>query len=86
MTLMQVALQNNVHGIDAECGGSCSCATCHVYVDAAFVERLPAPDEMEAELLEGVAARRELGSRLGCQVVLTPELEGVIVRVPERQS
>ena len=86
ITVMQAAIHNNVRGIEAECGGSCSCATCHVYVDTAFVPRLPAPGEMESLLLEGVAAPRETGSRLGCQLVVTAELDGLTVRVPARQS
>jgi 2Fe-2S ferredoxin len=86
MSVMETAIRNNVRGIDAECGGSCSCATCHIYVDADFFDRLPPPDEMEAELLEGVAASREPTSRLSCQIAVTPELDGLTVRIPERQS
>jgi 2Fe-2S ferredoxin len=85
-SVMQAAIGNNVRGIDAECGGSCSCATCHVIVDPAFASLLDAPDEMEAELLEGVAAGREPTSRLGCQVALTARLDGLTVRIPARQS
>lgn len=85
-SVMEAAIRNNVRGIDAECGGCCSCATCHVYVDPAFAQRLPPPDEMESELLEGVAAGREAGSRLSCQLVVTQELEGFTVRIPARQS
>ena len=85
-SVMEAAIRNNVHGIDAECGGSCSCATCHVYVEPAFFDRLPPADDMEAELLEGVAAEREATSRLGCQVTLTAELDGMTVRIPVRQS
>jgi len=85
-TVMENAIRGNIRGIDAECGGSCSCATCHVYVDDAFIERLPPADEMESELLEGVAAERRRGSRLSCQLTVTAELEGLTVRVPETQS
>jgi ferredoxin, 2Fe-2S len=85
-SVMENAIRANVRGIDAECGGSCSCATCHVYVDDAFVARLPPPDEMESELLEGVAAPRLPGSRLSCQLRMTAELDGLTVRVPETQS
>ena len=84
-SVMEVAILNNVRGIDAECGGCCSCATCHVYVDEAFMARLPAPDEMEEELLEGVASERRSGSRLSCQITITAELDGLTVRVPETQ-
>ncbi len=85
-SVMEAAIRNNVRGIEAECGGSCSCATCHVVVDPAFAALVPAPDDMESEMLESVAAPRESGSRLGCQIALTPELEGLTVRIPARQS
>jgi 2Fe-2S ferredoxin len=85
-SVMEAAIHNNVHGIEAECGGSCSCATCHVYVDPDFFARLPAADDMEAELLEGVAAPREPTSRLGCQIPMTTELDGLTVRIPVKQS
>jgi len=85
LSVMEAAIRNNVRGIDAECGGCCSCATCHVYVDPAFLDRLPAPDEMEQELLEGVAAGREPNSRLSCQLPITAELDGLTVRVPATQ-
>lgn len=85
-SVMENAVRSNVRGIDAECGGSCSCATCHVYVDDAFFDRLPPPDEMENELLEGVASGRGPTSRLSCQLSMTAELDGLIVRVPEAQS
>lgn len=86
VSVMEAAVRNNVRGIDAECGGSCSCATCHVYVDEAFADRLAAPDEMEAELLEGVAAERQSTSRLSCQIPMSPALDGLTVRVPARQA
>ncbi|VTU29741.1 2Fe-2S iron-sulfur cluster-binding protein [Variovorax sp. RA8] len=85
-SVMENAIRANVRGIDAECGGSCSCATCHVYVDEAFVDRFPAPDEMENELLDGVASERLPTSRLSCQLSMTPALDGLTVRVPETQS
>ena len=85
-SVMENAVRNNVRGIDAECGGSCSCATCHVYVDDAFVGLLEPADEMETELLDGVASERLPGSRLSCQIMLTAALDGLTVRVPETQS
>ena len=85
-SVMENAVRNNVQGIDAECGGSCSCATCHVYVDGAFIALIPPADEMESELLEGVASERKAGSRLSCQIAMTAELDGLTVRVPEAQS
>ena len=84
-SVMETAIQHNIRGIDAECGGSCSCATCHVYVDEAFVARLTPPDEMEDELLDGVASARTPASRLSCQLSMTAELDGLTVRVPESQ-
>lgn len=84
-SVMETAIHHNVRGIDAECGGSCSCATCHVYVADGDVERLPPPDEMENELLDGVASERLPGSRLSCQIAVTPELDGLTVRIPESQ-
>jgi 2Fe-2S ferredoxin len=85
-SVMQAAIRNNVPGIDAECGGSCSCATCHVYVDESFAALLPEPDDMESQLLDFVAAPREPTSRLGCQLAVTAELDGLVVRVPSRQT
>jgi len=84
-SLMLGAVQGNVRGIDAECGGCCSCATCHVYVDTAFLPLLPAADAMEDELLSGAAAERQEGSRLSCQIDVRSELDGLIVRIPDRQ-
>lgn len=85
-SVMETAIHNNVRGIDGECGGCCSCATCHVYVDDAFIDRLPPPDDMEDELLDGVASERQPGSRLSCQIFVSDEFDGLTVRVPETQS
>jgi 2Fe-2S ferredoxin len=85
-SVMESAIRGNVRGIDAECGGSCACATCHVYVDDSFVTKLPLPDELESEMLDMVAAERLPGSRLSCQLVVTAALDGLIVRVPSKQS
>ena len=85
-SVMETAIRGNVRGIDAECGGSCSCATCHVYVEDAFIDLLDPPDDLEAEMLEGVAAERRPGSRLSCKVFVTAALDGLTVRVPETQS
>jgi ferredoxin, 2Fe-2S len=85
-SVMEAAIHGNVRGIDAECGGCCSCATCHVYVDESYLPLIPAADEMEDELLQGVAAERRMGSRLSCQLVVSPALDGLTVSVPESQS
>ncbi|EED69255.1 UNVERIFIED_CONTAM: 2Fe-2S iron-sulfur cluster-binding protein [Comamonas sp. A-3] len=84
--LMEIAILNNVRGVDGECGGCCSCATCHVYVDERYLDKLPEPDEMEGELLEGVASERRANSRLGCQVIVSDALDGMQVGIPVSQS
>ena len=84
-SVMLGATINGVAGIEADCGGTLSCATCHVYVDPAWVDRLPEPEQMEVELMEGVAAERRPNSRLSCQIVLTEALDGLTVEVPARQ-
>ena len=73
-SVMEAAIHNNVRGIDAECGGCLSCATCHVYVDATSTAELPTPDDAELELLDGVAAARRPESRLSCQLHVTVAL------------
>lgn len=85
VSVMLGAIQNNIAGIEAECGGSCACATCHVYVDEAFLPILGPPSETERELLAVVAAEQKPNSRLSCQITLTPELNGLVVQIPERQ-
>jgi 2Fe-2S ferredoxin len=83
---MAAAIENNIRGIDAECGGSMSCATCHVYVDAACLQLLPPASQNELELLDGVAASRESNSRLSCQITATDKIDELTVYVPETQS
>ncbi|HEV3104957.1 MAG TPA: 2Fe-2S iron-sulfur cluster-binding protein [Trinickia sp.] len=85
-SVMEAAIHHNVRGIDAECGGCLSCATCHVYIDASSSADLPMADDAELELLDGVAAERRPESRLSCQIIVTPTLEGLVVRIPERQG
>lgn len=82
MTLMEVALCNDVPGIVGLCGGICSCATCHVYVDEAWAARLPQPTAEERDMVEGLDNCRP-GSRLGCQVTVTDALDGLVVTVAE---
>ncbi len=84
-SVMQAAVMENVKGIDGECGGCLSCATCHVYVEGLEAGELPPLDAEEDGLLEGVAAERLLSSRLACQIVANPDLVGLVLRVPERQ-
>ncbi|WP_295964613.1 2Fe-2S iron-sulfur cluster-binding protein [uncultured Bartonella sp.] len=85
LTLMEAALENNVPGIIAECGGACSCATCHVYIDDKWQNRVGAPNIMEDDMLDFAYDRRE-NSRLSCQIVLDESLDGLVVYIPERQS
>lgn len=84
-SLMQGAVARGLDGIVAECGGSAMCATCHVYVDEAWAGRLPPVSEDEDALLDGAAAERRPTSRLSCQVVATADLDGLVVRLPDRQ-
>ena len=84
-TVMETAIKNNVPGIEAECGGACACATCHVYVDDAWRETVGGPSPMEEDMLDfGYDVKPN--SRLSCQIKVTAELEGLIVRMPERQA
>jgi ferredoxin, 2Fe-2S len=85
-SVMLGATTNGLPGIDADCGGTLSCATCHVYVDPAWAEKIPAPEQMEVELMEGVAAEQRPTSRLCCQIIITDDMDGLIVEVPDRQS
>lgn len=78
--LMQAALDHEIPGIEGACGGVCSCATCHVHIDPAWTELVGPPNDFEAALLE-LEDQFKLCSRLGCQVKLTPELDGLKVRV-----
>lgn len=84
MTVMEAAKLADVAGIDAECGGSCACATCHVYVDEAWREKTGKAENMEEDMLDFAFDVRE-ESRLSCQIRITPELDGLVVRVPAKQ-
>jgi ferredoxin, 2Fe-2S len=83
-SVMQAAVDNLIDGIVAECGGSCSCATCHCYVDDAWVSKLPKPDAMEKDMLDCVLEPKA-NSRLSCQLIVNDELNGLVVRLPESQ-
>ena len=83
-TVMEAAIDNDVKGIVAECGGACSCATCHVYVDPAWAAKLGPADAQEDGMLGCVLDRRPT-SRLSCQIVLTPALDGLVVQVADEQ-
>jgi ferredoxin, 2Fe-2S len=83
-TVMETAINNDIPGILATCGGSCSCATCHVYVDEAWAGRLPPPELEENDMLDTAHDLKE-NSRLSCQIRVTEELDGLIVTTPPRQ-
>lgn len=86
MTLMEAARAASVPGILAECGGACSCSTCHVYIAPEFLDRLPPPGEMEADLLDFAWEPDPARSRLSCQIVLSPAHDGLTATVPARQG
>lgn len=85
VSLMLVATQNGVEGIVAECGGNCSCATCHVWVREEFLPLLGGPEDMEEDLLDLGVSERRPGSRLSCQITLTDDLDGLAVDIPPEQ-
>jgi len=84
-TVMENAIKNSVPGIEAECGGACACATCHLYIDEAWAEKVGSPEMMEEDMLD-FAWEQKSGSRLSCQVKITDELDGLIVHIPEKQA
>jgi len=84
-TVMETAILNGVNGIVAECGGACSCATCHVYVDEAWTEVVGAPSPMEEDMLDFAFEVKE-NSRLSCQIKVRDAIDGLVVRVPRRQG
>lgn len=84
MSVMNAAIDNLVPGIDADCGGECSCATCHVIVDDAWMAKAGKPSEQEESMLD-LNPDREANSRLSCQIAVTEELDGLVVQLPEFQ-
>ena len=84
LSVMEAAVKQNIPGIDADCGGACACATCHVYVDEAWREKAGAPSAMEESMLD-FAENVEPNSRLSCQIKVTDDLDGLIVRTPASQ-
>jgi 2Fe-2S ferredoxin len=84
-TVMESAIKNDIPGIEAECGGACACATCHVYIEPDWQEKVGGPSPMEEDMLDfGYDVRPN--SRLSCQIKVTEALDGLTVRVPERQA
>jgi 2Fe-2S ferredoxin len=84
-TVMETAIKNNIPGIEAECGGACACATCHVHVDDKWRKVVGEPSPMEEDMLD-FGYDVQPNSRLSCQIKVTEELDGLIVRTPERQA
>ena len=85
LTVMEGAVQNNIPGIDADCGGSMACATCHVYVKEEWFNKLPKKEDGEEDMLD-MAYEPNKFSRLSCQLTITDELEGLVVKLPEKQA
>ncbi|WFL77572.1 2Fe-2S iron-sulfur cluster-binding protein [Altererythrobacter arenosus] len=84
-TIMEIARDNGIEGIDADCGGQCACATCHVFIDAEWQSKLDERSEMEGDMLECSTIVRAT-SRLSCQIPVTPALDGMVVELPEFQE
>ena len=85
LTVMEGAVQNNIPGIDADCGGSCACATCHVYVDEKWFNKLPKKEATEEDMLD-MAFEPNKFSRLSCQLTVSDELDGLVVKMPSKQG
>ena len=84
-TVMENAVRNSIPGIEAECGGACACATCHVYVDEAWTEAVGKPEPMEEDMLD-FAFEVKPNSRLSCQIKVRPDLDGLVVTTPRKQA
>ena len=85
LTVMEGAIQNDIPGIDADCGGSMACATCHVYVEEEWLDKIPKAEEAEVDMID-MALKKKKNSRLSCQILITDELDGLTVTTPEKQS
>ena len=85
LSVMEGALQNNIPGIDADCGGACACATCHVYVDNKWFDNLPKKEDAEQDMLDMAFEPNEF-SRLSCQITISDELDGMVVKMPSKQA
>jgi 2Fe-2S ferredoxin len=85
LSIMEGALQNNIPGIDADCGGACACATCHVYVDEKWFGKLKKKDDAEQDMLD-MAFEPNKFSRLSCQITVSDDLDGMVVKMPSKQA
>ena len=85
LSVMEGAVQNNIPGIDADCGGGMACATCHVYVKEEWFDKLPKKEDGEEDMID-MAYEPNKFSRLSCQLIVSDELEGLVVNLPEKQA
>ena len=85
LTVMEGAVQNDIPGIDADCGGSMACATCHVYVDDKWFDKIPKAEDAEIDMID-MAFEPKKNSRLSCQIIISDELDGLTVNIPSKQS
>ena len=85
LTVMEGAVQNDIPGIDADCGGSMACATCHVYVSEKWLDKIPKAEDGEIDMID-MAFEPKKNSRLSCQITIAEELDGLTVKTPEKQS
>ncbi len=85
LSVMEGAIQNEIPGIDADCGGSMACATCHVYIDNKWVEKIPKAEDAEVDMID-MAFEPKKNSRLSCQIIVSDELDGLEVTTPEKQT
>ena len=85
LSVMEGAIQNNIPGIDADCGGSMACATCHVYVEEKWLDKLPKAEDAEVDMID-MAYEPKKNSRLSCQITVSDDLDGLIVNIPSKQS
>ena len=85
LTVMEGAVQNEIPGIDADCGGSMACATCHVYVEESWFNKIPKAEDGEVDMID-MAFEPKKNSRLSCQITITDDLDGLVVTTPEKQS
>jgi len=86
LTVMEGARDNNIPGIEADCGGACACSTCHVYVHLDWIEKLPPRDDMEEDMLDFAYEPDRARSRLTCQIKVSAALDGLVVKMPEQQA
>ena len=85
LSVMEGAIQNNIPGIDADCGGSMACATCHVYVEEKWLDKLPKAEEGENDMID-MAFQPKKNSRLSCQLIVSDEIDGLVVNIPSKQA